>query len=106
MKFSPSGQLLKVWGRPSGPVLGAQPGTFNLPHSLALDNKRNMLYVADRENGRIQCFDTEGKFHKEITSAKFGGLIFAVDFNDRGKLKLRPIYMVNYMLNKIFLSFM
>ena len=68
------------------PFLDPHPSTFDIPHSLALDAKRNMLYVADRENGRIQCFDTEGKFHKEISSPKFGGLVFAVDFNKQGKI--------------------
>ena len=45
-----------------------------------------MLYVADRENGRIQCFDTEGTFHKQISSQLFGGRVFAVNYNDQGKM--------------------
>ena len=47
-----------------------------------------MLYVADRENGRIQCFDGDGKFHREIKSPEFNGLVFAVDFNEQSKLAL------------------
>ncbi len=74
---------MKVWGKRS---LDTLPSTFDIPHSLSLDEERNMLYVADRQHGRIQCFDTDGKFHKEISSPKFGGLVFAVDFNNQGKL--------------------
>lgn len=55
-------------------------GEFNIPHSLALDEKTGVLFVADRENGRIQCFDTNGKFIKMIQHADFGGNLFAVSF--------------------------
>ena len=58
----------------------ALPGQFNIPHSLALDEKNGLLYVADRENGRIQCFDTHGKFQRQIYHEEFGGRLFAVSF--------------------------
>ena len=35
-------------------------GQFALPHAIAADS-HNRLYVADRENGRIQVFDSTGK---------------------------------------------
>jgi hypothetical protein len=35
---------------------GAEPGQFDLPHSLILDS-RDCLYVADTMNSRIQTFD-------------------------------------------------
>ena len=84
--------------------LGLLPNTFSIPHSLTLDEKRDMLYVADRENGRIQCFDSDGKFHKEITSPKFGGLVFAVDFNEPSKsvqmfLYTQELYCKPYIYN-------
>ena len=41
------------------------PGQFNTPHSIASDANNN-IYVADRGNGRIQVFDTEGKFLRQI----------------------------------------
>jgi hypothetical protein len=31
-----------------------------LPHSIVVD-ENNMLYLADRENGRIEKFDLDGK---------------------------------------------
>ena len=60
------------------------PGTFNIPHSLALDDSHHRLYVADRENGRVQTFDTRtGTFQKEISLPEFEGRVFAVDFSKR-----------------------
>jgi hypothetical protein len=46
-------------------MAGSGPGQFHLPHSIVVDEK-NILYVADRENGRIQKFDLNGKFLGEI----------------------------------------
>jgi sugar lactone lactonase YvrE len=55
------GNWLKSWGDP-----GSKPGQFNTPHSIAADAKGN-IYVADRGNRRIQVFDGEGRFLREIT---------------------------------------
>lgn len=55
-KYSPDGQLLFSWGE-----AGIGPGQFNLPHSIACDED-GWVYVADRENHRIQVFDGNGKF--------------------------------------------
>src|SRR6202041_2898316 len=59
-KVDKDGNWLKSWGTP-----GDQPGQFNVPHSIATDNSGN-VYVADRGNGRIQVFDGEGKFLREM----------------------------------------
>ncbi len=37
------------------------PGQFNLPHGIAID-ENGVVYVADRENGRIERFDLQGKY--------------------------------------------
>ena len=55
-KFTHGGELVHSWGQPGGEI-----GQFRLPHSLAVDSY-GRLYVADRENSRIQIFDTEGTF--------------------------------------------
>ena len=54
---------------------------FQIPHSLAfLPDKRELL-VADRENGRVQCFMADtGEFVKEIKRDEFGGEVFAVSY--------------------------
>jgi hypothetical protein len=53
------GKYVKSWGR-----LGTGPGEFSIPHAIALDS-RGRLYVADRNNARIQVFDQSGKFLEE-----------------------------------------
>ena len=58
-KFSPDGKLLFSWGAP-----GTDPGEFNIVHNIATD-KDGYVYVADRENHRIQIFDSSGKFETQ-----------------------------------------
>jgi hypothetical protein len=60
-KVDKDGNWLKSWGEP-----GDQPGQLNTPHSIALDAQGN-VYVADRGNRRIQVFDGDGKFLRQIT---------------------------------------
>ena len=54
-KFTPDGTLIASWGEP-----GTGPGHFNLPHNIWID-RYDRLWVPDRENNRIQIFDTSGK---------------------------------------------
>ncbi len=69
-KYSPEGKLLKSWGKP-----GTGPGEFNLPHGIWVD-KDDRVWVADRENNRIQIFDTEGKFLKQLTDFASPGVVY------------------------------
>jgi hypothetical protein len=55
-KYDPKGRLLKSWGEP-----GTDPGCFNIPHNIATDAE-GLVYVADRENSRVQIFDGEGRY--------------------------------------------
>jgi hypothetical protein len=59
-KYDKNGDWVKQWGQP-----GKQPGEFNTPHSIAADAQGN-IYVADRGNARIQVFDPNGTFLREI----------------------------------------
>lgn len=56
VKFSKDGTYLYEWGK-----FGNKQGEFNIPHGIDLDKNGN-VYVADRENNRIQKFDAEGNF--------------------------------------------
>lgn len=57
--YSPDGKLLKSWGES-----GTGPGQFNIPHNLCCDPD-GWIYVADRENHRVQVFDGNGKYEAE-----------------------------------------
>lgn len=59
-KVDKNGNWLTSWGEP-----GDKPGQFNTPHSIAVDAQGN-VYVADRGNRRIQVFDGDGKFLRQI----------------------------------------
>ena len=59
-KLSKDGDWIKSWGKH-----GNGPGEFNLLHSIASDAQNN-IYVGDRNNRRIQVFDTDGNFKREI----------------------------------------
>lgn len=55
---------------------------FRIPHSLVFLPDRQEVCVADRENGRIQCFIAKtGEFVKEIKIEEFGGEVFAVTYS-------------------------
>jgi DNA-binding beta-propeller fold protein YncE len=54
-KFSADGTFLFSWGEP-----GTGPGQFRLVHSVW--EARGRVYVADRENNRIQVFTPQGEY--------------------------------------------
>ena len=58
-KYSPDGKLLMSWGGP-----GTDPGQFNLVHNICTDAD-GWVYVADRENHRVQVFDGNGKYETQ-----------------------------------------
>ena len=60
--FDRHGKFVKAWGR-----MGVGPGEFSVPHAIVRDSK-GRLYVADRNNVRIQVFDEDGTFREEWRS--------------------------------------
>ncbi len=54
-RFTRKGEHVLSWGEP-----GTGPGQFVLPHSVAVDTG-GRVYVADRENYRIQVFTMDGE---------------------------------------------
>ncbi|MEE6459896.1 hypothetical protein FKM82_000764 [Ascaphus truei] len=86
MQFSPNGMFIMQWGEESSSGI-AKPGQFRIPHSLTMVAEQGQLCVADRENGRIQCFYSEtGQFVKEIKHKLFGREVFAVSYVPGGIL--------------------
>src|SRR5436309_1950521 len=59
-KFDKNGDWVKSWGEP-----GTGQGQFNTPHTITSDAQGN-IYVGDRGNGRVQVFDGDGRFLREI----------------------------------------
>lgn len=78
IKFSPAGKYLFEWGKK-----GKKEGDFNLPHAITLDDREN-VYIADRENNRVEVFDSTGKFIKQWTDKDFGR-IGSVAYNEKQK---------------------
>ena len=60
-KFSAEGELLLSWGEP-----GCGAGEFQLPHGIGVDSN-GRVFLADRENSRLQLFSPEGEFLEEWT---------------------------------------
>ena len=58
-KYTPDGKLIKTWGES-----GTDPGQFNIVHNIATDVD-GWVYVADRENHRVQVFDGNGKYETQ-----------------------------------------
>ena len=56
LEYTPDGKKVREWGS-----AGTGPGQFRLPHSIQIDDT-GVIYVADRENGRIQRFDRGGTY--------------------------------------------
>lgn len=52
--YNARGEFVKQWGS-----LGSAPNQFSIPHAIAIDSK-GRLYVADRNNVRVQVYDQNG----------------------------------------------
>ncbi|XP_077944476.1 peptidyl-glycine alpha-amidating monooxygenase B isoform X6 [Gasterosteus aculeatus] len=83
MKFSAEGKYMFQWG--AGSTERKRRVPFRIPHSLVFLPDRREVCVADRENGRIQCFIAQtGEFVKEIMKEEFGGEVFAITYSPAG----------------------
>ena len=58
-KFSSVGEHLMTWGKP-----GSGPGEFHTPHGVWVDD-RDLVYVVDRDNNRVQIFTSHGEYLRE-----------------------------------------
>ena len=77
MKFSKDGRFIKQWGK-----TGYGPGEFRTLHGIAID-RQGRIFVADRNNNRIQLFDQEGKHLSTWTQF---GTPSGIAFDDRGQI--------------------
>lgn len=65
--YDKTGKLLKQVGKGNGGPgdKGTGPGEWVLPHKLAVDAQEN-LYIIDRENKRLQIFDKDLNYKREL----------------------------------------
>jgi sugar lactone lactonase YvrE len=87
LKFDKGGRLMKSWGGQ-----GTGPGQFDTSHSIIVD-ATGLVYVADRQNRRIQIFDGDGKY---INEWKYAGLPCGLYFGPG-----RQLYMVSGFAGQI-----
>ena len=78
--FDPRGKLTSEWGSK-----GNGDGQFSNPHGLAFGPGGD-VFVADRENARIQIFDERGAFKRQWLGAKATGRVFAVAVDQGGSI--------------------
>ena len=93
VKFSKEGNYLFEWGKK-----GSGPGEFDIPHAIDLDDKGN-VYIADRENDRVQVFDANGKFLKLFANESFGN-IYSVAVDKTNNKILATDYISNIISTK------
>ncbi|XP_053685548.1 peptidyl-alpha-hydroxyglycine alpha-amidating lyase 1 [Sabethes cyaneus] len=89
IKFSPEGSVILSWGKnsfsltrtfsmPTGPVPAS---FFAIPHALTYAADKDLLCVADREQGRVQCFNAgNGTFHSMYSHPQIGSRLFSVKY--------------------------
>jgi DNA-binding beta-propeller fold protein YncE len=76
LEYTANGKKVREWGHS-----GTGPAEFHLPHAIQI-SENGTVYVADRENGRIEKFDLKGDFLGEIDQL---GRCYALKL-DRGML--------------------
>jgi DNA-binding beta-propeller fold protein YncE len=79
LKFASNGAFVKSWGG-----TGTGPGQFNIAHSIVIDDA-GLVYVADRQNRRVQIFDANGTFVREW---KYAGLPCGLFIDGDGQMYL------------------
>ena len=77
VEFDANGAFIREWGEP-----GKGPGQFRLPHGIAI-GPDGTVYVAVRDNGRVQRFAPEGTYLGEWS---YGDRLYSVDFGPRGDI--------------------
>jgi DNA-binding beta-propeller fold protein YncE len=74
VKYTRDGKYLLQWG-----TRGTGPGEFGLPHNVVTD-AQGRVYVTDRDNQRIEVFDSNGKFLTQWTgTGGVSGLVMTKD---------------------------
>ncbi len=84
-KYSPDGKHLFSWGES-----GTGPGQFNIVHYVGVD-RGGWVYIADRENHRVQVFSPEGRFETQWVNLSRAACLY---MSSRGEREL--VYVGEY----------
>ncbi|OQV14470.1 Peptidyl-glycine alpha-amidating monooxygenase [Hypsibius exemplaris] len=85
IKFTPDGRYISHFGTDAGAasVFGSitpSATAFSLPHDIKLSDDESVLFVADRENGRVMAYQTaDSKFLSKYQVPEFGFRVFSID---------------------------
>ncbi len=93
-RFAADGTLEASWGEP-----GDGPGEFDVPHAVAVSPDERRVYVADRQNDRVQVFDPDGAFLEEWTDVSRpcglavdpAGTVFVGELGRRAGVEPEPV---------------
>ncbi|CAF2813402.1 unnamed protein product [Rotaria sp. Silwood2] len=124
IKFNRKGEYIIEWGSPMTGKHDSDgfplPNEWNIVHSIALNEDAQLLCGADRENFRIQCFNSNtGEFQRQIRVEKKEtiGAIYAIEFapNTNGTILFavtggaqtsnKKVYMIDAQNGDILTSF-
>lgn len=116
--FLASGKFLGEFGQSMDSFTTSSQPRFSIPHKITYAPEAKMLCVADRENGRIQCFNFEPRHTKArdqddslvlsgaikskftIVNPEFNHLVFSIDYSPiRGGI-LVALSGMNYTVNE------
>ncbi len=93
-KYAPNGKRLFSWGES-----GTDPAQFNIVHNIDVD-KDGWVYVADRENHRIQIFDPKGKYETQWVNLSLAACVY-VDHKSSDQLVYVGEYFGGIDLNSM-----
>ena len=70
------------WGKVNAhnTLIPQSPYRLNVPHALAMAHDKNLICVADRENGRVLCYNMEGQIARVMKPPEFGSTIYSIAY--------------------------
>lgn len=87
VKLDKEGNFIMTWGQP-GDRGGneTRPSYFNNVHGIAIDLDRELVFVNDRGNNRVQIFDYDGSYNNEWSFGSEPTDIHLIYMGDDGTL--------------------
>ena len=86
------------WGKVNkhNTLMQQSPYMLNVPHALAMAHDKNLICVADRENGRVLCYNMDGQIARIMQPKEFGSTIYSIAYCDA---KGNIVYSVHYIMS-------